>query len=352
MSSSPRSSSPHLRRSRPTRWRDPALTVMIVMMAGVALPLLVPSRAAAQSLWVVPTVFNGDPFVQKDIRREFSSNEGLSLNVMLDTRGTTILADSITVTMRFPAGRITKMLRHPWQEPGTGWPSTDGRPFISQGADLPASLQPYLGSPFVTISGSAENPKCPCDADNGEGMEAVVHFLLVDLRRVTYLEPGLYHLFQTDWFVMKNCSSEEFVVEITDGPGSGLRGLGTPAVTSILDETTDSLIHLGGGLTSEPSLPIVPLCDNLPHFVRGDPNFDGLVDITDAIGTIGYLFFGDQLRCALAADADLSGVIDITDPIYLLSFMFLGVPSTLPPPYPECGLGPAEALDLCLRTCP
>jgi hypothetical protein len=83
-----------------------------------------------------------------------------------------------------------------------------------------------------------------------------------------------------------------------------------------------------------------------PRFVRGDPNGDGKIDLSDAVKILAYLFMGDPApTCLDAADTDGSGVIDITDAIFFLSFLFLGGP---PPesPYPECGIDPStHALD-------
>lgn len=67
-----------------------------------------------------------------------------------------------------------------------------------------------------------------------------------------------------------------------------------------------------------------------PHFLRGDANGDGLVDISDALFDLFFLFQGiDGPPCMDAADADDTGEIDITDPVYILSFLFLG--GTAPP---------------------
>jgi hypothetical protein len=66
-------------------------------------------------------------------------------------------------------------------------------------------------------------------------------------------------------------------------------------------------------------------------FVRGDANGDGAVNITDAIGILGYLFTGGVPPwCQDAADTNDTGTLDITDAIYLLGHLFLG--SEGPPP--------------------
>jgi hypothetical protein len=77
-------------------------------------------------------------------------------------------------------------------------------------------------------------------------------------------------------------------------------------------------------------------------FVRGDASFDGMINITDAIVLLEFLFQGGlAFECEDAADADDDGVLVITDAIYILSSLFLGGP---PPrePYPDDGFDPTE----------
>ncbi len=70
-----------------------------------------------------------------------------------------------------------------------------------------------------------------------------------------------------------------------------------------------------------------------PKFIRGDANNDGVVDLSDSVFVLGYLFGSDAAEpaCADAADANDSGSLDISDSIYLLNFLFNGGPG-LPAP--------------------
>jgi hypothetical protein len=84
-----------------------------------------------------------------------------------------------------------------------------------------------------------------------------------------------------------------------------------------------------------PPLPPAP-------FVRGDPNRDARVDVSDAVFVLGFLFTGgvDPL-CKESIDVDDTGVLDLTDAIYLLNYLFLG--GAAPPgPFPNCGSDPTE----------
>ena len=66
-------------------------------------------------------------------------------------------------------------------------------------------------------------------------------------------------------------------------------------------------------------------------FVRGDPNGDGSINMTDVISTLNFLFLGGSTPgCLDAADADNNGVVQLTDGISILNFLFLGTgPATL-----------------------
>ena len=77
------------------------------------------------------------------------------------------------------------------------------------------------------------------------------------------------------------------------------------------------------------------------RFVRGDPNRDGQVDISDGIFILSYLFNNKPASCLDACDVNDDGNIDISDPIYLLSYLFAQGPPPLPP-FPEKGADPTE----------
>jgi len=77
-------------------------------------------------------------------------------------------------------------------------------------------------------------------------------------------------------------------------------------------------------------------------FIRGDANFDKVLDISDAITVLTFLFLGGAFPlCQDALDADDTGVVDLTDAIYLLAHAFVAGPAP-PAPYPESGLDPTK----------
>ncbi len=74
------------------------------------------------------------------------------------------------------------------------------------------------------------------------------------------------------------------------------------------------------------------------HFRRGDSNGDGILDLSDAINTLGYLFGGaGAVVCEDAADSNDSGDVDISDGIHTLGFLFGGGPPPPAPGHEDCG---------------
>ena len=75
------------------------------------------------------------------------------------------------------------------------------------------------------------------------------------------------------------------------------------------------------------------------RFVRSDANQDGRSDIADAVKIFGFLFLGDRERiedCQKAADVNGTGLVDLSDGIAHLNYLFRGG-SPPPAPFPDCG---------------
>ena len=85
-------------------------------------------------------------------------------------------------------------------------------------------------------------------------------------------------------------------------------------------------------------------------FVRGDADSSGVIDLTDGVVVLNFLFLGGpQPACGDAADADDTGEHNITDAIFVLNWLFLGgeappepTPSTGGYPAEDCGLDPTK----------
>jgi hypothetical protein len=83
-------------------------------------------------------------------------------------------------------------------------------------------------------------------------------------------------------------------------------------------------------------------------FIRGDANGDGILDISDAIGVLSFLFTGGATPpCPKAADANDDGTVDISDGVRILGFLFLGM-EALPGPVRVCGADLTEDLLSCV----
>ena len=86
-------------------------------------------------------------------------------------------------------------------------------------------------------------------------------------------------------------------------------------------------------------------------YLRGDPNDDGNQDISDALAVLFFLFQGTvSLTCMDAADVDGNGLIQLTDVIHLLRYLFLSDPPP-PPPLDACG-GPLQIGCSKYSSCP
>ena len=82
-----------------------------------------------------------------------------------------------------------------------------------------------------------------------------------------------------------------------------------------------------------------------PTFVRGDSDDNGILNLTDAIFNLNYLFVGgSQPGCFDASDADNNGSLQLTDGIFILNYLFLGGRAP-PEPNGACGPDPAEPAD-------
>jgi PKD repeat protein len=135
-------------------------------------------------------------------------------------------------------------------------------------------------------------------------------------------------------------------------PGSTTRiqlknQVGTPPLNNIFTVDGFTLLPtLGeGGTVSIRHLRFPP-----PRFfLRGDTDGNEVVNLTDAVLILGYLFTGTaRPDCADAADVTDDGALDVSDALFTLSFLFKA--GSFPhPPYPDMGLDPTgDRLEECL----
>ena len=82
-------------------------------------------------------------------------------------------------------------------------------------------------------------------------------------------------------------------------------------------------------------------------FLRGDTNADGLLDVSDAVAILLFLFTGGQEpSCLATADVDDSDTVTMADTMDLLMYLFKG---GVPPEQPSgvCGPDPTPGVLTC-----
>lgn len=91
----------------------------------------------------------------------------------------------------------------------------------------------------------------------------------------------------------------------------------------------------------------------LPDFIRGDANYDGSVNVADAVTVLDVLFSSAPVGdCEKALDFNDSGAVDVADAVYGLEFLFNNGPDPISP-FPSCGPdGTADGLPCVSYTCP
>ena len=120
----------------------------------------------------------------------------------------------------------------------------------------------------------------------------------------------------------------------------GGRASGAPVHNSVVTDGETVLPEfLESFVTLDCDVLVLPVVDITTFFLRGDSSGNGLVNITDGLLSLSYLFLsGRAPTCFDAADANDDGELDVTDPIFTLNFLFLGTGGGMPAPYPEPGI--------------
>jgi hypothetical protein len=89
-------------------------------------------------------------------------------------------------------------------------------------------------------------------------------------------------------------------------------------------------------------------------FRRGDCDGNGLVNITDAIVGLNWLFKGGaEPACPDTADVDDDGKAGLTDMVVIVNYLFKAGPAPAAPGPDDCGADPTDdTLADCVYTCP
>mgnify|MGYP002852551462 FL=1 len=102
----------------------------------------------------------------------------------------------------------------------------------------------------------------------------------------------------------------------------------------------DCDIASGDSLDNDGDLEPDECRDSRPRFHRGDVNGDSSLDITDAVGTLDYLFAGGAIpSCLETSDFNNDRIVDISDAVASLNYLFSGgePPAAPGPPEADCG---------------
>ena len=88
--------------------------------------------------------------------------------------------------------------------------------------------------------------------------------------------------------------------------------------------------------------PTSTFCDGAgTPFRRGDINDDAILNLTDGINLLNFLFLGGtDTTCKETQDTNNDGTVNLTDGIGLFNFLFLGGGSPAPPSSGNCGFDP------------
>jgi len=79
--------------------------------------------------------------------------------------------------------------------------------------------------------------------------------------------------------------------------------------------------------------------DSIIFYKPGDANCDGVVDVSDPLAIINYIFLGDSICNLKAANVNGDCTVDISDAVWLINYIFVGGP----PPM-IFGCNPGEGL--------
>lgn len=120
-----------------------------------------------------------------------------------------------------------------------------------------------------------------------------------------------------------------------DGPGSLLKmtfvAVGHGA-SGVVFRQSDILDEVNVEIAMDDSLNgLVIVCPT--SFMFGDADFSGMVNISDAVYLISYIFAGGPAPhpIKLVGDADCNGAITISDAVYLINYIFAGGPAPCNP---------------------
>ena len=214
-------------------------------------------------------------------------------------------------------------------------PQEDARISVINSSCIPTTCEVCYNSPPIAVIEGPESEVLGdvlplsvrldgASSDNGEGSSA-----------------GLFW----SWRILEQPADGGARIQVADGPGSRvdlvLEAEGTYVVElTVSDEGCDEDPISRQDIATHT---LVVTSSGSGLFRRGDADGNGILELTDAVRILNFLFSGGEAPgCLDAGDADDNGRLELTDAINDLGFLFLG---NAPPPAPgptDCGVDPTE----------
>jgi hypothetical protein len=153
-----------------------------------------------------------------------------------------------------------------------------------------------------------------------------------------------------DWYVVRIPLETQIGAP---GPSGLAAREGDTLAAMLLNGTPlEPLAPLGGGLTagSVRRIDFTATTPPGPTYIRGDCSPDRVINITDPVRLLTFLFVTPgPPPCLESCDSDGNGTLNITDAVFTLGFLFLGG-QPLPPPGPACDLDTSPSSLGCLTS--
>jgi hypothetical protein len=206
------------------------------------------------------------------------------------------------------------------------------REFVDRGGTAVVLKQAGRAREFLPAAGLLEAE------ETGSGFNVPVKLALPDHPVTNGLEAEFRSASSTAWYEFGDEGAQIYATTLEGRAVAAGKDRGDGRVVLIgfdyRDYTRDSARLLANALRNVRAV-------ERARFVRGDANADGVVDISDVLFILSYLFLGGlEPPCLDAADVNDSAepgqlffAIDLNDPIRLLNWLFLGN-SSLPSPAP------------------
>jgi hypothetical protein len=180
--------------------------------------------------------------------------------------------------------------------------------------------------------------------ENDTGCGFVCSVILSLTQPVTLPPEGVFSLARAGYRirpVLAAAGEVSTTIEYRDG----LRGSAQP-VNNIITWRGRTIVPCASSF----SIKLVPVA----VFLRGDFDGGGVLDISDAVSMLEYLFNGSTSgsSCQDAYDTNDDGALNIADPVRLLDYLFAGAAEP-PAPGIQCGEDQTGDALLCQQsTCP